>query len=211
MVLSERRTGFIETLEVTLASLLFFIFLITVLPSFIGGNSAEAVNRAQVIDTLEALEADEQLRADVMDRDLDALSNTVSPYFSQQEVAIGLAWANVTQGTADRSIRLPEPTDRVLVRAWNRDASPSLSINGTTVFDGSTPQGHVSEDMTSQLGSNTTVPLSVSGDLRYSIEVYSSDRDRSLPSGDTAVQGYGYVFGGGNSTMQPAELRVYIW
>lgn len=212
MALTQHRSGFVETLEVILASLLFFIFLINVLPSFISGNGAEAVTRAQVINTLEALEADGQLRADVMERDLTGLSNTIAPYFPQREVAIGLSWANITQGTTDRSIQLPAPTDRVVVRAWNRDTSPSLSINGITVFNSSTPQGHVSSDMTDELGSNTTVPLSVSGDLRYSIEVYSSGRDRSLPTGDDAsVQGYGYVFGGTNSTMQPAELRVYIW
>lgn len=210
MALRTRRTGFVETLEVILASLIFFIFLINVLPTFIGGDGAEAVTRTQVIDTLEALDADGQLRHDVAQRDLDALNETIAPYFPLQDISVELAWANVTQGTTDRSIQLPDPTDRVVVRAWKRDGSGSVSIDGTTAISGSAPQGHNSTDMTSELGSDTTVSLEVTGDLRYSIEVYSSERHRQLPD-ETDVQGYGYVFGGVNSTMQPAELRVFVW
>lgn len=210
MALNTQRSGFVETLEVILASLIFFIFLINVLPTFIGGDGAEAVTRTQVIDTLEALDADGQLRHDVAQRDLDALNETIAPYFPLRDISVELAWANVTQGSTDRSIELPDPTDRVVVRAWKRDASASVSINDTTAIAGTTPQGHAHEDMTSELGSDTTVSLTVTGDLRYSIEVYSSERHRQL-SNETDVQGYGYVFGGVNSTMQPAELRVFVW
>lgn len=208
-----RRTGFVETLEVTLASLLFFIFLINILPTFVAQNE-DISTRNRVIDTVEALADGGQLRDDVIERDLAGLDATISERFPAQDVTVGLAWADVTQGTSSRSVQIP-PSDRlerVVIRAWNptSDAGDSLTLEGSPVFSDPVPQGHSSAIVTDNVTAGTMASIGVSGSLRYSVETYSYELEQSLPE-DENIRGYGYVFGGTNSTIQPSELRVFLW
>lgn len=211
------RKGFTTTLESVLASILFLLFVINVLPGIADSGGEPVPINARVEEVLRSLDRAGELRPLILERDLDGLHQKISRYVRGVQMGIGLSYFDITEGsytggvhTRDFSVSKSEARQESLL-LWIEEADDiDIDINGEDVLETSTTGfQQVAIGSYTDTGQNTLQIDSDSGDLHYSIEIYNRVRSRSLP--DQEVTSLGYIVAGSNNSFQPSEVVVFTW
>ncbi len=212
------RQGFLSTLEAVIASTIFFLFLLNAAPTFTGDSSgADDMTRNNIRSITMALDQAGSLRDDMANRDLQALEERIDDYLVPLDVAVGLLYTNTTEGTFTGTSSEYEfsgngTEKQATLRLWIDQAdSLIVDINGQTALRTS-QSGYHEEDISdlTTAGTNTLNFTAVSADLEFEVEQYLYQQSRELPT-DTTILSEGRHIAGTNNTLNPTELRVFVW
>jgi hypothetical protein len=214
------RSGFLSTLEAVIASTIFLLFIINAAPMFTGETGQiDDMSLLSIHSAMNSLDRSGQLRANLTDRDLEALETTLEPYAAPLNLAVGVLYSNATTYnysgseevtyTFENSIGQEE---RTILRFHIDDASNlEVRLNGDVILttsSGGYDEMTVTSDTIS--GANTITVNADSADLDIVLDQYRYEQSGDLPT-DTAIASTGYHVAGYNETIEPSELRVFMW
>lgn len=211
-----------HTIEAVLAAILFLFFIVTVTPQA-GPDTAggEEVDR-RAVNTLEALDMNDSLRAPATGRDLETIRDRVVDHMAGRSVEISGLFLNVTGGRETFSTAHTDSfpvndtnVERQVLRVWYEDAvSPNVSVNGNEVAGlTGTVDGYSEYDIsgdTSDGTNNLTVTVSSESTVGYTVEIYEREDTGTPPSG-TDILTTSYIIGGDNASFNPVEVSVLSW
>lgn len=212
------RQGFLSTLEAVIASTIFFLFLLNAAPTFTdGGGDANEMTMDEIRSTTAALDQAGSLRDHIAERDLQALEDSIDDYLVPLNVAVGVLYTNTTEGTfsgtsSEYTFSGNGTEESATLRLWVDQADGLVvGINGQTALRTSR-SGYHEEDISDLTvdGTNTINFTAVSADLDFEVEQYLYQQSQELPT-DTTITSAGHHISGTNGTLDPAELRVFVW
>ena len=210
----EDRKGFVNTLEAVLASTIFLIFIINVLPAFTtsfpeGDNTVKKIGHV-----LETSDKSGGLRALVMDRDVSAIKEDLEEYITD-DISVGISYIDEYEGEysgEDESYEFDVNLSRMrkvsLVLWVEQDNGLIVEVNGVPVGDLSTGLNEIDVTQQVQNGVNT-LSFQDSGELEYLLESYNYVLSDPLP--DQEVRGVGYPVSGNDNGINVSEVSVFIW
>lgn len=212
------RNGFLSTLEAVIASTIFFLFLLNAAPTFTeSGDGTNEMTMEKIRSVTASLDSSGQLRQQIAERDLQALEESIDDYLVPLNVAVGLLYTNTTEGSfsgtsAEYAFQSNETEERAVLRLWADQADNLVvRINGQTALRTSQEGYHQEEvsDLTTT-GTNVLNLTAQSAELDFAIDQYLYEQSQELPT-DTTVASSGHHIAGVNGTLDPAELRVFVW
>lgn len=209
-----RSKGFVNTLEAVLASTIFLIFIINVLPAFTDTGSEQDNSVRKVGYVLESTDSNGVLREMVSDRDVEGIQSLVEGYVSE-EVAVGMDFLERGKGNysgEEKSIEFDvndtSLRDAVLKLWISEDNGLTISVNGEEVPEISEGFNRVDIFENVSDGQNT-LSFSGSGQLEFMVETYNFKISKSFPEED--VKGVGYPFAVYDGEVFVSEVSVYLW
>ncbi|MDY6777383.1 MAG: hypothetical protein SVU32_01845, partial [Candidatus Nanohaloarchaea archaeon] len=194
--------GFIATLEAVIASALFLIFLINVLPGFTETTTETSTLQKRATGILSSLDSAGKLQPLVIQADVAGLDSLISPHLTGLNTVVGLTYTNITSGsyrggTLTRTFQVNTSTAREETLHVRIKSSQGLQINisGEEVID--TPGSSViTRDISqyTQNGDNTLTIDASSGKLDYAIRIQNyRQHGRLPPEGDITAVTYPVV------------------
>ncbi|MDY6771464.1 MAG: hypothetical protein SV186_05950 [Candidatus Nanohaloarchaea archaeon] len=210
--------GFVSTLEAVIASSLFLLFLVNVLPTFAGTGGTEAYSSTQMQDILQSLDRAGELREPMVTHNVTKLHEMLDDYALPLNSAVSLLYINTSRGTFSGGSgsftfqHEEEQEERTVLHLWiDQIDRLTVSVNEQQVASISTA-GHRAiniEDETTQ-GQNTINFTAQNTVLDYTLDQYFTKRSRSLPqSGE--ITSVSHHISGINTTFSPTEIRVFLW
>ncbi len=76
------RKGFVSTLEAVIASTIFFVFLINILPSLVSQPVTQEISYRITMETLESMDSKGLLREKIVERDPESIHDEINKYVS---------------------------------------------------------------------------------------------------------------------------------
>jgi len=214
------RSGFLSTLEAVIASTIFLLFIINAAPMFTGETGqVDDMSLLSIHSAMSSLDSSGQLRENLTDRDLDALKTALEPYAAPLDLAVGVLYSNATtynySGTGETTYTFENSVgqeERSILRFYIDEASNlEVRLNGDVILttsSGGYDEMTVTSDTIS--GANTLAIEADSADLDIVLDQYRYEQSDDLPS-DTAIASTGYHIAGSNETIEPTEIRVFLW
>ena len=210
----EDRKGFVNTLEAVLASTIFLIFIINVLPAFTT-SFPESDNTVRKLGyVLETSDRSGQLRDRVMERNVSAIKDELDDYVSE-DLSVGISYVDSFEGNYsggnenyDFSVNSTRLRKVSLVLWIEEDNGLVVDVNGNPVGPVSTGLNEIDITNRVQNGVNT-LTVQNSGELEYLLEVYNYVLSDPLP--DEEVRGLGYPVAGDDGGVNVSEVSVFLW
>jgi len=209
--------GFVSTLESVIASALFLIVIISILPAFVSTPDPGRTVQSVLSRTLETMQRTGQMQGFVADRNTSGLAATVADHIEGWNVGSSMLATNMTEGRAEAGdttvqISINESLmERARLLLWvGRNTEAEVDLDGTSVVNVSTP-GVAAVDLTDDVDdSSSSVTLSVTGSaVPYRFETYNRYESRAIPSAD--VISHTRMVEDANASYDPAEVIVYAW
>ncbi len=125
------RKGFVSTLEAVIASTIFFVFLINVLPSLVGQPVTHEVSYRITMQTLESLDSKGFLRDKVISRDPESIHQEINKYVSAN-TAVEILYMD-KDGEMDYELSGDYPEDFKISAGYAVTVGEDLLENGNEV------------------------------------------------------------------------------
>lgn len=212
-----------HSIEAVIATLLFLVFIITVLPRVTTGESEQETVQRQAQNVLSSLDTAGELRPPVVERNVSALQDRIASRLSPHPVEISLLTMNATgdrvrfTGTHSRAFQVNDSiAERERLRVWYRDAAaPNVSVGAVSIANhtGTVTDTYEDYDIAdATVDGDNTLEIDVDGSslVAYSIEITNRRRTGTAPT-DTDTFSIPYMVAGANTTFLPAEVTVITW